>query len=109
LEILKKYKKNPVWIKREKLFPVPSNVKYNAYLKEIAAVCGIHKHLTTHLGRKSFNVSIMLANGVNIGVLSKTFGHSSIQITLDSSASIIDEMVIKDIGMIRKKFSKNPN
>lgn len=105
LEILKKYENNPTCQKKRKLLPVPSNVKYNAYLKEIAHVCGIHKHLTTHLARKSFSVSLMLANGVNIGVLSKTLGHSSIQVTLDSYASIIDEMVLKDIRMIRKKFS----
>lgn len=33
------------------LFPVPSNQKVNAYLKEIADVCGIHKNLTFHLAR----------------------------------------------------------
>ena len=60
--------------------------------------------LTTHLARKSFSVSIMLANGVNIGVLSKTLGHSSIQVTLDSYADIINELVIKDINMVRKKL-----
>lgn len=33
------------------LFPVPSNQKVNAYLKEIASVCGIDKDSTFHLAR----------------------------------------------------------
>ena len=33
------------------LFPVPSNQKVNAYLKEIADVCGIHKNLTFHVAK----------------------------------------------------------
>ena len=34
--------------------PVISNAKYNLYLKEVAEVVGIQKHLTTHVGRKTF-------------------------------------------------------
>lgn len=33
----------------EKLLPVLSNQKMNAYLKEIAAIVGIDKDLTTHV------------------------------------------------------------
>lgn len=33
------------------LLPVSSNQKINAYLKELADICGIHKQLTTHLAR----------------------------------------------------------
>ncbi|MFW5768401.1 MAG: site-specific integrase, partial [Bacteroidota bacterium] len=36
--------------KGEKLLPVLTNQKMNAYLKEIADVCGINKTLTSHLG-----------------------------------------------------------
>lgn len=35
------------------IFPVPSNQKVNAYLKEIADICGITKNLTFHLARPS--------------------------------------------------------
>ena len=34
-----------------KLLPIPSNQKCNDYLKEIAAICGIDKHLTFHCFR----------------------------------------------------------
>ena len=50
MQILEKYKfhdkKND-----EKLLPVLSNQKTNAYLKEIADVCGINKKLTFHMRR----------------------------------------------------------
>lgn len=66
------------------MIAVPSNVRYNAYLKEVADIPGINKNLIIHLARKTFANTVMLANGVNIGVLSKLLGHSSIQVTLYS-------------------------
>ena len=48
--IIDKYCDNPAYPKREnKLFPILSNQKMNAYLKEIADLCGIKKNLTFHL------------------------------------------------------------
>src|SRR5690606_2809815 len=49
--ILEKYADHPQVLSRQKLLPVLSNQKSNAYLKEIADMCGIHKNLTTHLAR----------------------------------------------------------
>jgi len=34
--------------------PVPGNQKMNGYLKEIAAMCGIDKVLTSHIARHTF-------------------------------------------------------
>jgi integrase len=48
------------------------------------------KPLVSHLARKTFACTVGLANGMNIGVLSKLLGHSSIQIRLDSYAAVID-------------------
>ncbi len=50
-QILTKYENKP--LPDNQLLPVPSNVKMNAYLKEIADVCGISKNLTTHCLRHS--------------------------------------------------------
>jgi len=50
--IIAKYCDNPNYPSREgKLFPILSNQKMNAYLKEIADLCGIKKNLTFHLVR----------------------------------------------------------
>jgi site-specific recombinase XerD len=48
---------------KNKVFPVPTNQKMNAYLKEIADLCGIKKYLTTHLARHTFATTVTLTNG----------------------------------------------
>lgn len=50
LSIIKKYE-----LRRDGnyLLPVMSNAKYNLYLKEVAAICGIEKNVTSHTARHS--------------------------------------------------------
>ena len=107
LEILDKYKDHPLCIKKGKCLAVPSNVKYNAYLKEIGDIAGIPKNkpLVTHLARKTFATTIALTNGMNIGVLSKILGHNSIKVTLDSYGTIIDELMLRSVKELKEKLS----
>jgi integrase len=107
LEILDKYKNHPLCLKKGKCLAVPSNVKYNAYLKEIGDIAGIPKNkpLVTHLARKTFATTIALTNGMNIGVLSKILGHNSIKVTLDSYGTIIDELMIQNVRELKEKLS----
>ena len=51
LEILRRYERDEACLARGRVLPTPSNQKMNAYMKEIAAVCGIDKVLTTHCAR----------------------------------------------------------
>lgn len=108
IEILEKYKKHPRCLKKNRCLPVPSNVKYNAYLKEVGDMAGIPKDkpLVSHLARKTFACTIGLANGMNIGVLSKILGHASIQVTLDSYATVIDELMLQNVRDLKGKLSK---
>jgi len=107
LEILDKYKNHPMCLKKGKCLAVPSNVKYNAYLKEIGDIAGIPKNkpLVTHLARKTFATTIALTNGMNIGVLSKILGHNSIKVTLDSYGTIIDELMLSNVKELKEKLS----
>ena len=77
--ILKKYNKEtwPGW----KNIPVISNQKLNAYLKEIADICGIKKNLTFHLARHTFATTTTLSKGVPIETVSKMLGHTNIETT----------------------------
>ncbi len=50
-EIMDIYKEHPYCQTHGVLFPVSSNQKMNAYLKEIADICGITKHLSMHQAR----------------------------------------------------------
>ncbi|MHC1702819.1 MAG: site-specific integrase [Tenuifilaceae bacterium] len=101
-EILNKYKGTS---NNDKVFPVPSNSKYNAYLKEIAVIAGISKNLTTHLARKSFSVSVCLTNGISIGSLSLLLGHSSIGITISAYSKIVDRRLLEEVGTLRNRLA----
>ncbi len=54
LAILRKYAFDPNCKQSGRLLPVPSNQKMNAYMIEIATICGLNKKLTTHCARHTF-------------------------------------------------------
>lgn len=96
-EILEKYKDNPETIIRGTLLPVSSNQRLNEYLKEIADVCGINKHLTMHIARHTFATTITLANGVPIESVGKMLGHSSLKTTM-VYAKVTDQKLLTEMG-----------
>ena len=79
--LIKKYSNHPVCMNKGLPLSVPSNKKMNGYLKEIAAVCGINKTLTSHIAWHTFAITITLSNGVPIESVSKMLGHSLIKQT----------------------------
>lgn len=63
LEILRRYEHDAVCQARGRVLPLPSNQKMNAFMKEIAIVCGIDKVLTTHCARHiTFSYSVKTRN-----------------------------------------------
>lgn len=105
LAIIKKYENHPEVVIKEVLLPVLSNQKSNAYLKEIAELCGITKNLTTHLARHTFATTVTLTNGVPLESVSKMLGHKSIK-TTQHYAKILDLKVSDDMQLLRQKFNK---
>ncbi len=109
MQIIKKYENHPEAVTKGVLLPVLSNQKSNAYLKEIADLCGINKNLTTHLARHTFATTVTLTNGVPLETVSKMLGHRSVK-TTQHYAKIIDRKVSDDMMILRNKFSnKNKN
>ena len=53
-QLIEKYKNHPTCIEKDVLLPVLTNQRMNAYLKEIADMCGIDKELTSHVARHTF-------------------------------------------------------
>lgn len=102
-EILSRYAYDPQVIKSDRLIPVFSNQKSNAYLKEIAMLCGITKPLTTHLARHTFATTVTLTNGVPIETVSKMLGHKSLR-TTQHYAKIVDRKVSEDMKMLEDKL-----
>ena len=103
-EILNRYAYDPQVLKRERLIPVFSNQKSNAYLKEIAMLCGITKPLTTHLARHTFATTVTLTNGVPIETVSKMLGHKSLR-TTQHYAKIVDRKVSDDMKILEEKLA----
>lgn len=103
-QILEKYKDHPSCVKNGTLLPVISNVKMNAYLKELADICGITKTVTTHVARHSFSTSITLANGVSIENVAKMLGHSNTKMT-QHYAKVLDKSIFKDMANVQKRFA----
>jgi site-specific recombinase XerD len=105
--IIDKYTDHPQSVNEDKLLPILSNQKMNAYLKEIAAVCEIEKELTFHIARHTFATTITLTNGVPIESVSKMLGHKNLR-TTQHYAKVLDKKVSEDMKILRDKFSLNP-
>src|SRR5690606_20911533 len=104
-EILSRYAYDPQVVKNERLIPVFSNQKSNAYLKEIAMLCGITKPLTTHLARHTFATTVTLTNGVPIETVSKMKGDKSVRI-IRHNAKNIDRIVSDEMNIIEEKLEQ---
>lgn len=84
LEILNKYNNR---------LPIISNVKYNEYLKLIAQAAGIDKPITSHWARHT-GATMLLNSGVPMEIVSKICGHSSIKITEQIYAKLLNETIV---------------
>lgn len=104
IQIMNKYKNHPVCQKSDRILPVLTNQKMNAYLKEIADLCGINKKLSTHTARHTFATTVTLANQISIEVVSKMLGHSSINMT-KKYARVVDDLISKDMMKIDGKYN----
>ena len=102
--ILEKYVNHDKVKTGQALLPVPSNQKMNAYLKEIADLCGINKKLTTHAARHTFATTVTLSNHVSMESVSKMLGHTSINMTR-KYARIADRLISEDMQKLEGKYN----
>src|SRR5687768_12111926 len=99
----KKIQNHSYCIANNVLLPVNSNQKFNSYLKEIAALCGINKNLTTHTARHTFATTVTLSNGVPLETVSALLGHKSIR-TTQIYAKIVASKISQDMRPLYQKF-----
>ena len=102
--IIDKYENHPQSTNENKLLPILSNQKMNAYLKEVAAICEINKELTFHIARHTFATTVTLTNGVPIESVSKMLGHKNLR-TTQHYAKVLDRKVSEDMKILKDKFS----
>ncbi len=104
--LLEKYTDHPECVKRGSLLPVLCNQTMNVYLKQIAELCNIHKHLSTHVARHTFASVIALANNVSLSNVAKMLGHSSTRMT-QRYAKALDSSIMRDMEAVELTLSEN--
>lgn len=104
-EIIERYTDNEYCINSGKLLPVKSNQKMNAYLKELADICGIRKKLTMHIARHTFATTVTLSNGVPIETVSKMLGHTKLA-TTQIYAQVLETKVSHDMMQLQRVLDK---
>ena len=88
----------------EMVLPKMNNQNFNGFLKEIASISGIDKHLTHHIARKTFATTVLLYNDVPMEIVSELLGHSKIQTTQEHYGKIVQKKVSEHIDLLNKKL-----
>ena len=101
--ILQKYAFDLHCMESGKLLPVPSNQKMNAYMSEIATICGLNKKLTTHCARHTF-ACLAVEYGMPIDVLAKILGHSNTNMTRHY-AKFSEQLIGREMQKIGQVFA----
>ena len=101
--IIEKYTDLSILKAEEKVLPVISNQKLNAYLKEIQTLTGLEKSLTFHVAMHTFATTVTMMNGVPIESVSRMLGHKDIKST-QHYARIVDTKIGNDMTDLALKM-----
>lgn len=103
MKIVEKYRDHPKCVGDGTVLPVISNQRMNAYLKEIASLCGIDKKLTTHIARHTAATVVFLGNKMALENVSKILGHTNIR-TTQRYARVLDSAIMRDMADVEAAF-----
>ena len=95
--ILEKYKGG------DKLIPIQDAADINKYLKDIAILCNIDKHITFHTSRHTFASTVTLANNISLEVVSKMLGHTNTRMTTHY-AKLLDKCIGEQMDAINNIY-----
>ena len=98
--ILDKYKGG------DKVLPIQDSSDINKYLKDIAILCNINKHITFHTSRHTFATTVTLSNNISLEVVSKMLGHTNTRMTTHY-AKLIDKCIAEQMDKLVDTFSGN--
>jgi integrase len=101
--IIEKYCDLSILKAEDKVLPVLSNQKINAYLKEIQTLAKIEKTLTFHVARHTFATTVTMMNGVPIESVARMMGHKNIR-TTQHYARIVDSKIGNDMNELASKI-----
>ena len=106
VNIIEKYELHTARKSKGLLLPVPTNQKFNSYLKELNDICSITTRITCHLGRRSYATSILLRNKIHIAAISKMLGHHDISTTIKSYMGSVPELIMSEFEKIKEIYHK---
>lgn len=104
LLIIEKYKNHKCRTIQRKLLPQKPNSHFNKYLKVIAALCGIKKHLTHHTARHTCATTVLLENDVPFETVQAVLGHKSYKSTL-RYAKVTKKKIYNNLTVLRNKLN----
>lgn len=99
LELIEKYRLDE---SQNKIFKVPTNQFINTTLKSLATMARIKVKLTTYVARKTCG-TLLITRGVDMAIVQRILGHSSINTTIKYYAKVSEQSVINAV----KKNLKN--
>lgn len=91
--ILEKYKGG------DKLLPIVDRSSTDAYLKEVAELCGINKNISSHTARFTFATTVTITNRISLEVVSKMMGHTNTRMT-SHYAKIVDKYIGEEMDKL---------
>lgn len=98
--ILDKYREE------ERLLPILNIGTTDEYLKEIAALCGIEKRISSHTARYTFATTVTLTNRVSLEVVAKMMGHTNTRMT-SHYAKVVDEYISEEMDKLNIIYHLN--
>lgn len=81
------------------LIPIQGVSEVNEYIKSIAVLCGIDKHLVFHSARHTFATTVTLSNNISLEVVSKMMGHTNTRMTTHY-AKLLDKCIEEQMEKI---------
>lgn len=87
-----------------KLIPIQDASDINKYLKDLAILCHIDKHITFHTSRHTFASTVTLANNISMEVVSKMLGHTNTRMTAHY-AKLVDKCIAEQMDSIFDKYT----
>ncbi len=111
-ELIERYEGHACRITKGLLVPVNSNARYNGYLKELAAICGVNRELNTHLARHTFADIMLNIMEFSLEEVSKMLGHKTTRTTqryakvrknkISKTLARVKGIVFTDDGQLRR-------
>ena len=75
----------------------------DAYLKEIAELCGINKNISSHTARFTFATTVTITNHISLEVVSKMMGHTNTRMT-SHYAKIVDKYIGEEMDKLNEMY-----